>query len=98
MLKLQAHPAGTILFVKIVPNSSRDAIVGLLGEALKIKVAKPPEAGAANKAVCALLAKTLQVAPGQVTVHAGHSQPQKQVLLTGISLERASAALAPFIK
>lgn len=69
--------------VKVVPGGSRDAIVGRLGEALKIKVSAPPEGGKANAAVCALLAKTLGVAKRDVQIVAGYSQPNKQVAIRG---------------
>lgn len=39
------------LAVKVVPGSSRDQIVGRLGDALKIKVTAPAEKGKANTAV-----------------------------------------------
>ena len=52
---------GVRMAVKVVPGASRDRIVGKLGDALKVAVSKPPEAGAANKAVIALLARSLDV-------------------------------------
>lgn len=42
--------------IKVVPNSSRDEVVGWLGDALKVKVMAPPEKERANEAVIALLA------------------------------------------
>jgi len=42
--------------IKVVPNASREGIIGWLGEDLKIRVSQPPEAGRANERVCELLA------------------------------------------
>ena len=97
-MKLSPRSGGVVIGVKVVPNSSRDAVVGPLGDLLKIKVAKPPEDGAANKAVEALLARTLHLAPSRVSVVAGHSQPHKQVLISGVDVATLQAALAPFLK
>ena len=82
-LKLTPQSGGYVLAIKVVPNSSRDQIAGMLGEELKIRVAQPPEDGKANKAVEALLAKTIGTAAGNVQVIAGHSQPHKKVLIVG---------------
>jgi len=39
------------LSLKVVPGSSRDEIVGWLGDSLKVKVKAPPDKGRANEAV-----------------------------------------------
>ena len=64
---------GTIarLNVKVVPGSSRNRIVGWLGDALKIKVTAPPEKGRANEAVLSLLAERLGLPADAVAVARG---------------------------
>ena len=47
--------------VKVIPSSSRDAIAGWLGEALKVRVSAPPERGLANAAVETVVAAALGV-------------------------------------
>ena len=92
-INIAAHQEGAVLQVKVVPNSSRDAIVGPLGTALKVKVAKPPEAGAANRAVEELLAEALGVAKSRVSVVGGLTQPLKQVLVRGMAVEAVRGKL-----
>ncbi len=92
-LKIQNTPRGIIIAVKVVPNASRDQIVGLLGDALKIKVAQPPEGGRANKAVERLLAEACGLPAGAVKVIAGQTQSHKRVLLTGATMERVAEIL-----
>jgi hypothetical protein len=45
----KAPQASARLTVKVVPGSSRDGIVGWLGDALKIKVTAPPREGACQR-------------------------------------------------
>lgn len=90
-LKVQSVAGGVIIAVKVVPNASRDQIVGLLGDALKIKVAQPPEGGRANLAVERLLADACALPAKNVQVVGGQTQAHKRVRLIGISAERAQA-------
>jgi len=69
------------LNVKVVPGSSRDQIVGWLGDALKIKVTAPPEKGRANKAVVELLSMKLSVNTDDIEVESGHSSPSKMIAI-----------------
>ena len=81
------------LQVKDVPGASRAEVVGLLGAAVKIRVAAPPEGGQANRAVCALLADRLGLPLAQVTVVAGPASPVKVIGLVGITETAAKARL-----
>ncbi len=90
---IQPATDGIMLRIRVVPNASRDQIVGLLGGALKVKVASPPEGGKANTAVCTLLARVLGVAKQNVSVDTGHTQPNKQIAVKGIDIATAHRAL-----
>jgi uncharacterized protein (TIGR00251 family) len=85
------HPS-TRLRVKVVPGSSRNEIVGWLGEAPKIKVTAPPEKGKANEAVIRLLAAALGIATDDISVVSGHSSPAKLVAISGIDDETIKKA------
>ena len=73
--------------IKVVPNASRDRIVGWLGGDLKIRVQSPPEAGRANKRLCEFLAAQLGLPKGAVSVVAGQTNQRKTVEICGLSLE-----------
>ena len=75
------------LSVKVVPGSSRDQIVGWLGDALKIKVMAPPEKGQANEAVVDLLSLKLGISTDAIEVVSGHSSPSKVIAITGMDDE-----------
>ncbi len=81
------------LRVKVVPGASRAEVVGLLGAAVKVRVAAPPEGGQANREVCALLADRLGLPLAQVTVVAGPASPVKVIGLVGITETEAKARL-----
>jgi len=80
------------LNVKVVPGSSRDQIVGWLGDALKIKVMAPPEKGRANQAVMDLLATKLGICTDDIEVVSGHSSPSKLIAITGMDDEAIKKA------
>jgi uncharacterized protein len=98
-VKLMVDDSGGVrLALKVVPGASRDRIVGLLGDTLKVAVSKPPEGGAANKAVVALLADALKVPARQIEVVKGHTNPRKEVLVTGISIAELKRRVDGLVK
>ncbi len=95
---LTAADNGLLLAVKVVPGASRGRIAGRLGDRLKVTVAAAPEGGAANKAVCELLAKAFGVPRRDVQVVAGKTQPHKTIKLTGLQLQQARTTLTRLIE
>tara|TARA_R110002111_G_scaffold254453_1_gene320073 strand:- start:38 stop:358 length:321 start_codon:yes stop_codon:yes gene_type:complete len=81
------------LRVKVVPGASRSRVMGMLGDRLKLSVAAAPEAGKANKAVCALIAEVLGVPTRDVTVSAGTTHPKKTLTIAGLTLQQAVTRL-----
>ena len=83
------------LKVKVVPGASRTEIVGRLGEALKVRVAAPPEGGQANREVVALLAAKVGLPLAAVSVVSGLTSASKVVAFQGLD-EVALRARLPF--
>jgi uncharacterized protein len=68
------------LRVKVIPRSSRSAVVGELPDGtLKVKVAAVPEKGKANEELCRVLAEHFGVARTAVMVVSGHTSALKLV-------------------
>ena len=72
------------LAIKVVPASSRDSIVGWLGDTLKIRVTAPPERGKANAAVATIIADALGVSRECIRVVAGQTSARKMVEIIGL--------------
>jgi hypothetical protein len=81
--------------LKVVPGSRSDAIVGALGERVKVKVSSPPEGGKANRAVCDLIADSLRIDARRVEIIKGSTSAEKTVRVVGLTAEQAQAMLLP---
>jgi uncharacterized protein len=74
------------LAIKAIPNAPRSAVVGWLGEALKIKIHAPALNGRANEALCEFLAAELGLPRRAVTLVQGEKSRQKLVRIDGLTL------------
>ena len=97
-----ARPEGLIVTVRLTPKGGRDAIDGVEALAddntvLKVRVRAAPHEGAANDALCRLLAKTLGVPPGRVEIVGGATSRIKRVKIVGEALA-LGAALEKFAR
>jgi uncharacterized protein (TIGR00251 family) len=73
-----------VVTLRVTPRSSRDAIEGAdAAGAIRVRVTAPPADGAANKAVLRLVAKTLRVPRGAVTLVSGASSRHKRLRIDG---------------
>jgi uncharacterized protein len=84
----------TRLALRVSPGARTSAVVGRHGDSWKVRVAAPPEAGRANRALVALLAATLDVPPRTISIVSGHGGRDKLVELAGIAPEETERRLA----
>lgn len=82
------------LRLRVAPGARRSHVAGRLGDAWKVRVTAPPERGKANDEVVALLADTLAVPRGEITIVAGRASRDKLVQLSGITVADAERRLA----
>jgi uncharacterized protein (TIGR00251 family) len=74
--------------VQITPNAKKTEVVGVLDDALKLKLQAQPIEGRANEALVKFLSKVLSVPRSAVVIT--HGQTNKRKLI-----EVASASLTP---
>lgn len=70
-----------LLNVYIQPRASRDEIVGLHGNELKIRLTAPPVDGKANAQLIKFLAKTFGVNRSQIEILSGESSRHKRLAI-----------------
>ena len=92
MTAWREYPGGVRIQLQVQPRASRTEVVGLHGEALKIRVAAPPVDGAANEAIIRFFADRLAVSRSRVRVTKGASGRRKVVEIDGIGLEALNKA------
>ncbi len=98
MIELQAHAEGTILPVRAQPGARRNEIRGEQDGTLKVCVTQSPERGKANKALIALLSKSLSLRKSQLELIAGETSQRKRFLVRGVTPEELSKRIAAIVE
>ncbi len=85
---------GVTFTVQVIPRSSRDAVAGVQGDVLRVKLTAPPVEGAANAALIEFLARQLDVRRSAVSIVGGNRSRSKLIRVEGVTRKQAEAALA----
>jgi len=88
----QSHD-GAVITVQAVPRAAKDAVQGLYGDALKIRLHAPPVDGKANEALLDFLSEKLGVPKRCITFKSGEGQRRKIIAITGLSLPEVEKRL-----
>jgi uncharacterized protein (TIGR00251 family) len=71
--------------VRVQPRASRTELAGVLGEALKLRLAAPPVDGEANDECVRFLARVLGVGRSSVVIASGHASKTKVIRVRGLA-------------
>jgi len=90
---IEATRAGARLQLHVQPRASRTEVVGLHGDAIKVRVAAPPVDGAANDELVRYLSRRLGIARETVVITAGEAGRRKVVEVAGLTPAEVAARL-----
>lgn len=77
-----------IIKVKIAPGSSKNKIIGVYNDSLKITITAPPVEGKANKKCIAYLAKYFDMAKSKIEIISGQTSKNKLIKIYDISQKK----------
>ena len=81
--------------VKVHPRAKKNAITGVVGEAVKLSLTSPPVDGKANAATVEFFAQLFAVPKSSVTIAAGETSRNKIIRVSGVSAGTARKTLQP---
>jgi len=93
------YESGIRFDVRLTPGAGANALGGVVRDGdgkghLRVRVTAIPEKNKANKALVAVIAKTLRVAKGLVEIRSGHTSRLKTIDVSGDALALAKSLTA----
>jgi len=83
MLIITKTVTGATFRVRVQPGASKNEIMGVQEDALKIRISAPPVEGKTNKALIGFLAKELGVKKSEIEILSGHMRRIKKIKIVG---------------
>jgi len=84
VIPVQETATSISFLVKVQPRARKNAIMGALGDALKLAVTAPPVEGRANQAVIDFFAELFEIPRASVTIASGATSRNKVVRIQGL--------------
>ena len=81
------------LQIHVQPRASRTEVVGLHGDAIKVRIAAPPVEGAANDELVRYLSRQLGVSKDTIVIKAGEGSRRKLIEVAGLTPADVTARL-----
>jgi uncharacterized protein (TIGR00251 family) len=86
--------ASVTFAVKVQPRAKRNAILGGVGEVLKLALTAPPVDGRANDACVEFFANLLKVPRSSVTIASGERSRNKVIRVAGMTADEMQRRMA----
>jgi uncharacterized protein len=97
MIPLNSSASAVTFAVRVHPRAKKDAISGIIGDALKLSLTAPPVDGKANEACIRFLADSLRVPRSSVTIAAGETSRNKVIRVQGLTAAQVEERLRSVI-
>ncbi len=96
-LKVQETSCGIVFHVRLQPRASRNSVMGIFDNSVKICLTTPPVDGKANAACIEFLAGIFGVAKKQVKIVSGDKSRNKIIEIAGINKNIFWERITPFL-
>lgn len=97
MIPVHESAKGISFAVKVQPRARKNAIMGVVGDALKLALTAPPIEGRANQAVIEFFAELFEISRVSVTIASGATGKNKVVRITGMTSQAVAGRLAEIL-
>jgi uncharacterized protein len=94
MVPINETAQGITFAVKVHPRARKNAITGVVGDALKLALTAPPVEGRANQAVIEFFAELFAIPRSSVTIASGATSRSKVIRIAGLTKAAVAALLA----
>jgi uncharacterized protein (TIGR00251 family) len=94
MIPVTESSKGISFSIRIHPRARKNAITGVIGDALKLALTAPPVEGRANQAVIEFFAELFEIPRSSVTITSGETSRNKKVKIAGLTRAAIVARLS----
>jgi uncharacterized protein len=85
MIPVQETARGVTFAVKVHPRARKNAITGVVGDALKLALTAPPLDGKANQAVVEFFSELFAIPRSSITIASGETSRNKVIRVSGVA-------------
>jgi uncharacterized protein (TIGR00251 family) len=93
LIPIQESNGSVTFAIKVHPRAKKNAVIGQLGNALKVSLTSPPVDGRANEVCIEFFAKLLMLPRTSITIASGQNSRAKVIRVAGLSAEEVRKRL-----